>query len=400
LFVASSRVALALLTLSVTGAIAVVLAGAASPSSTGSSALETLVAACPSASDVTAIDAAVSLKWESDPTAGTTACTAAQSGRSLTLFQERVYQSFLVMRSLRYSRPLPWTALTLYDWFTHTIKAVRFRGDIAQSSCCEPADTINITTTVLIAQKDLPPSRKADMAHEALGFVSLLAHEARHNENKPHTCGAFDLTIAEQGAIAIQLELGLWDALYSGSFLDGPDATAGSRHASFRDDEFAVAQSFLAPTTICDAPTADLASTMTATPRTAAPGGTVTLATTVANGGPGDATSLILFEDTPTGTTPLSATSSQGSCSVQTDRTVCDLGALSSGAAATANVVYKVTAAAGPSFQGWAVRYADVHDPSNRNDVATAFVNVQAASAALPKCKKGQKSTPKHRCRR
>jgi uncharacterized repeat protein (TIGR01451 family) len=394
-----------LLLLAVLGVAGFALAGTASPRPAAvTSPIEELVSGCPPAADVAAIDATVRLQFDGDPTAGTSVCTAAQSGRSLSLLQERVYHSLQVMRSLRYSRPLPWTSASLYDWFVHAIRGVRFRNDIDYSSCCEPgSDTIWIQTkTLAVAQTNLP--KEFSTADLALNFISLLAHEARHNEGKSHTCGFYDQTLDEQGAIAVQVELALWDALYSDSFLDNPDV-----RSRFRDGELAYAMAV--QHSICGLGDADLASSIVASPETVAPGGALTLAATVANGGPADAPGVVLVENAPKGTKLVSATPSQGSCVLQTDRTVCELGTVASGAAATVKVVYTVTSARGtvqyPGPDAGVAVYAQVHDPANGNDVAsTSFVvNAPATTTTTtarrhPKCKKGQKSTVKRPCRK
>jgi len=87
---------------------------------------------------------------------------------------------------------------------------VRFRGDIANSSCCGPDGMINVKTPVesvggrgqsgvglAITQ---PGSRIPTDFRMLASFLQLLVHEARHRDGKPHTCGPRDQTISEMGA--------------------------------------------------------------------------------------------------------------------------------------------------------------------------------------------------------
>src|SRR5215813_4161130 len=56
-----------------------------------------IIAQCPTPAEVAAIDRDLVLTFDSDPTAGRTVCTSAQSSRDLTLLQAQVYRSLNVM---------------------------------------------------------------------------------------------------------------------------------------------------------------------------------------------------------------------------------------------------------------------------------------------------------------
>ena len=91
-------------------------------------------------------------------------CTGAAGSADLTLLQARAYQVFRVMMAMRFSRPLPWTSKPLYDWFTLTVRGVRFippkPGQAA--SCCGCDGLIEYGTKNLVDLKILEPARWLD----------------------------------------------------------------------------------------------------------------------------------------------------------------------------------------------------------------------------------------------
>jgi len=121
-----------------------------------------------------------------------------------------------------FEEPLPWTDLQLFEWFVATIDGIRFRDDIDRSFCCDPAGYINIQTSNLSA---LSTDLWIDSASGTglIDLVALFAHEARHNEDKPHTCGADDQTATELGAWSVQALLYRWYADHSdATFFENP----------------------------------------------------------------------------------------------------------------------------------------------------------------------------------
>jgi len=183
-----------------------------------------ILSSCPSEAELAAIDADLTLAFESDPSAGNLVCTAAAGSRDLTSFKRIVYTTLLVMKKLEFNQPLPWTDKQLYTWFVDTISGIRFRGDIEYSSCCDPAGVINIQTgnlSVSYTNKWIDPQINTG----AQGLLVLFVHEARHNEFGGHTCGTNDNTRAEMGAWGVQyfLETYLANNLEDPSFLTIPD---------------------------------------------------------------------------------------------------------------------------------------------------------------------------------
>jgi hypothetical protein len=295
------------------------------------SPIDELLGSCPPAAELAAIDAELALTFDADPTAGVIACTAAAGSRDLTPLEKDAYAALRAMKALGFSRPLPWTPKTLYQWFVDTADGIRFRDDVEFSSCCSPARVVNIT---LRGQAWLgKPWVAFDTSGGGLwALVHLLVHEARHIEVGGHTCGYRDRTIAELGAVGVTYWLALWDALYSGGVLTGPDVYP----PYYREYHLTVADA--QTRSYCELPTSDVAlsaSSVLSGPRVAE-----TL--TVRNEGPDPAPQVFLYRDVDPGAVVAGAVASQGSCAappaVGAAVVACDLGPLAVGAAATVAV--------------------------------------------------------------
>ncbi len=176
--------------------------------------VQDLIDRCPSPQEIASVDADIRLSFEYDPTAGTLVCRAADGSTDLTRLQLRAYQVLLVMQRLQFDQPLPWTDKTLYAWFTSSIKGIRFRNDIQYSSCCNPANTVNLVTSLEALETDRwLQAERTDVSIQSL--MLLLIHEARHNNGYPHTCGTLDRTISEMGAFGVQYWTYVWLAGHS-----------------------------------------------------------------------------------------------------------------------------------------------------------------------------------------
>lgn len=188
--------------------------------------VDQLLVCCPTTAEVTAIDRELKLTFEADLTAPALVCAKAKGSADLTLMQRRVYQTLQVIKQLRFSKPLPWTSKSLYEWFTGMIDGIRFRSDIENSYCCSPSGTINIKAApnmyYTLTDRWVDPKIKGGL----MDLVALLVHEARHRPvegGKAHTCGSSDRTIAEMGAWGVQYYLNVWLAEYADSgFLGEP----------------------------------------------------------------------------------------------------------------------------------------------------------------------------------
>lgn len=98
------------------------------------SPVEDLIAQCPPSADVAAFNADLTITFEGvDPSGTTLVCHASDGSADLTRWQERAYQALRVMKVIRFSHALPWTAQNLYDWFVASIDGIRFRSDITLS---------------------------------------------------------------------------------------------------------------------------------------------------------------------------------------------------------------------------------------------------------------------------
>jgi hypothetical protein len=157
--------------------------------------VDEVLAQCPTAQEIDAVNAKISLSFEADPTAGQLVCTAADGSADLTREQKKAYNAILIMKRLAFDAPLPWTDQPLYDWFTSTIAAIRFRSDIAAHTCCGTPPTINIKPELHAFYSD---------RWTAVGkLMTLYIHEARHT-TMAHQCKGRDNTMAEMGAYGVE----------------------------------------------------------------------------------------------------------------------------------------------------------------------------------------------------
>jgi uncharacterized repeat protein (TIGR01451 family) len=325
---------------SVLGALAVALGLPLQSARASVSPVEDLIAQCPSSAEVASFNIDLAITFEgTDPSGGTLVCHASDGSVDLTRFQERAYQALRVMKVIRFTRSLPWTSQNLYDWFVASVDGIRFRSDIDVSFCCDPANVIDIraasNSAALFTDRWIDPTSPIGL-HDLL---ALLVHEARHNNGKPHTCGADDQTVAELGAWGVEYYLELWEGLYSGAFLTSPEVYP----SYYRDEHLLTAESLYLPR-ICSLPNSDLSLAIgSPAPSPAVRGQNVAYTFTAANSGPDAASDVFVYSPVPSGTTFIGATTSQGSCSAEADGPIaCAFGRIASGASATATVTLLV----------------------------------------------------------
>ncbi|OFW55319.1 MAG: hypothetical protein A2V75_07490 [Actinobacteria bacterium RBG_16_70_17] len=173
-----------------------------------------LAATCPTAAEVARIGADLTLYFDADPTWNMSACYVSQGSADLTPLQKRAVNAIRIMQHIPFDTALPWTGLSLYDWFISAIDGIRFRDDIEMSFCCEPVGVINLKTgrpgqpTIYTTDLWLKPEWGAGLAN----VMILMVHEARHNQGYGHTCGGGtqDHTIDELGSWGVQHYLDLW----------------------------------------------------------------------------------------------------------------------------------------------------------------------------------------------
>lgn len=102
----------------------------------------------------------------------------------------------------------------------------------------------------------------------------------------------------------------------------------------------------------------------------------------VTNNGPGPAANVVVTDILPAGTTLLSATTTQGSCSGSATVT-CTLGTLAAPATATITLEVRLPLTPGPVMNTATVTSSD-GDPTPANNAATATITVTGAPAGIP----------------
>lgn len=206
-------------------------AGVAAPVFAHDAHVDDLLARCPTRTEVAWVAKRYKLTFVQDPTESAgLVCTSVAGSGDLTLLQLRAYQALLLLHTFEFDTPLPWAPGVpgdvpprLGDWLRSTIRGVTFRGDVAYSSCCDPAGIVNVSATgmaALATNRWVDPRSGTGME----GLVGLIVHEARHAEVGGHTCGVDDGTPEELGAWGVQYYLVEWLAshLVDPSYLDAP----------------------------------------------------------------------------------------------------------------------------------------------------------------------------------
>jgi len=137
-------------------------------------------------------------------------------------------------------------------------------------------------------------------------------------------------TFVVPGTGTASLHFGVTAASASGDYFNSASGTASG---------FAVAPTGpTAEVTVTGGEGADVGVSMSAQPGTVSPGATVLFHSEVVNNGPEGATDVQFGDDISSNGSIVSATSSQGSCSIDSQFVNCGLGALSSGGSATVDV--------------------------------------------------------------
>jgi len=115
---------------------------------------------------------------------------------------------------------------------------------------------------------------------------------------------------------------------------------------------------------------------------TASANANVAYTITVTNNGPTGATNVVMTDVLPAGTTFVSATTTQGSCS-GTTTVSCALGAMTNGSTANITLTIKMPSTA-TTVSNTASVTASENDPTPGNNAGTAATVVSAAIAAVP----------------
>jgi hypothetical protein len=168
---------------------------------------------CPSAADIEALRRDIPITFADVPWSPIV-CNRGEGSVELTWLEERLYQSLIFMRTVRFSQPLPaeWTrGRSLYDWFREAIRGIVVEAG-NRSYCCSPDKVIHIATGNTSAV--LEWRRTVDTL-----TLPVLVHEARHADTGvPHTCPTNqtkDARVNDMGAYGVQYWLMFWIAEYS-----------------------------------------------------------------------------------------------------------------------------------------------------------------------------------------
>ncbi len=164
-----------------------------------------------------------------------------------------------------------------------------------------------------------------------------------------------------------------WSADVSTSDVFKFDIASGSVLEQFNAGSGMTVGGLLIKGEILAATSADLSTTVTAAPNPVSQGSNTTLTVSVKNGGPSQATGVVLTNNLPSGLTFVSDSASQGSCS-GTGTLTCNLDSLAAGSMATVTIVGTPTSVG--AFSDSASVTANESDPNPTNNTGAATITV------------------------
>jgi hypothetical protein len=175
-------------------------------------ALDRELAGCPTAADLASV-ADVKVFFQPAIAAPPFVCRSADGSADLSELQKKIYQQLIMMKRLRFSRPLPWTDKTLYEWFSSTVAVVEVDGYTGYSHADRARRWIYL---VYDPNPEGKPAYPEYRWYSIASGISGMIHEARHIDGGPHTCTAVrDHTVAEMRADGAQNSYFTWLAEYS-----------------------------------------------------------------------------------------------------------------------------------------------------------------------------------------
>lgn len=134
---------------------------------------------------------------------------------------------------------------------------------------------------------------------------------------------------------------------------------------------------------------ADLSITKAASPTPVTKNSQLTYTIPVTNDGPAAASGVVITDSVPSGTTFVSANTSQGSCTTpaagaSSGTVTCNAGGIANAASVTITMIVKVTALPGATISNTATVSASTPDPDNANNTATVAVGVVGGKPTDP----------------
>jgi hypothetical protein len=171
----------------------------------GPNFLDTQLSECPSAAALAGVSE-IPIAFTGGITADPLVCTAEAGSADLTRKQERIYQALILIKQLRFDRPLPWTNDTLWDWFVGAVHQIQV------SDQNKPSGGGNYARIIFINRPQAPA---ADLSWYSSLPIFVMVHEGRHNDFGPHTCGTTDHNPEELGANGVVYYLQQWLGSYS-----------------------------------------------------------------------------------------------------------------------------------------------------------------------------------------
>jgi len=256
---------------------------------------------------------------------------------------------------------------------------------VAKSDSPDPVTAgSNITYTITVTNSGAAAAANVSLTDAVptnTTFVSFVA-PAGWTPSTPSvgsggTVSATNASLASGASASFTLVVNVNSATPGGTVITNSANAATTTAETSTANNSATATTTVATVTL----TADLVVTKNANPSAVAPGGQITYTITTLNNGPGAASGVSITDPLPAGTTLVSATSSQGSCS-GTTTVICSLGSIANGASATVTIV--ITA---PSSTGTLINSASANSTSfdavGSNNTGTVAVAVLAFVPAL-----------------
>jgi hypothetical protein len=226
-------------------------------------AIDELLTRCPTEAELQSVDDDFDLVFTNVTLSGEIVCEAAQGSRDLTQQEVRAYLAFLAIRALTFDAPLPWTYMSLYEWFESSISAVYFQDSGA--SCCNVGPNGGYAINIPLAPTHSLFGTNLwvnDLGNGMSALIDVMVHETRHANAYGHGCadGTSDRTYAEQGAWATVYDFHTWLAYHADPCFLRPTLPADPVHRGQLFDANAYQLSSLgkadrtAEVRFCDAP--------------------------------------------------------------------------------------------------------------------------------------------------